>query len=134
MKNKDETNHLMLNNSNQDNDTLSKRISALEHHLTVQNTAIQKQFEEMYNYCKFYRSLYCDLKVNFMHTKHVLLSKIAGTDDHEVFLKNVIENQESDKIKDLQEEIHKLKLENEILKAKLALKEQEDVDLQEEVN
>lgn len=134
MKNKDEANHAMLDTTKQDIDSLSKRISAIEQHILAQNKAMQQQFEEMQNYCKFYRSLYSDLKVNFIHTKHVLLSKIADKNDIELPLQNIIDGeQESEKIKELQEEVQKLKLENGVLKAKLALKSSQDTDdLQEE--
>lgn len=135
MKNKDEANHAMLDTTKQDIDNLSKRISALEQHILAQNKAMQQQYEEMQNYCKFYRSLYSDLKINFIHTKHVLLSKIADKDDIELPLQSIIEGQESEKIKELQEEIQQLKLENGALKAKLTLKSnnsQDADDLQEE--
>lgn len=132
MKNKDEANHAMLENGNQDIDNLSKRISAVEQHILAQNKAMQQQFKEMENYCKFYRSLYSDLKVNFIHTKHVLLSKIAGSDDIDLSLQNKLREQESEKIKELQEEVQQLRLENAVLKAKLTLKGNQDANLQEE--
>lgn len=117
MKNKDETNHLMLENSNNDSTDLSKRISSLEHQFTIQNHIMRQQLEEMHDYCKFFSTLYSDLKMDFVHTKHLLLSKIA----HE----NMEEEQddhESERMKELEEEIRKLKLENGVLKTKLALK------------
>lgn len=121
MKNKDEENHRMLENNDQDVKALSKKISTLEHQLSVQSNTMSQQLEEMHNYCKFFASLYSDLKLNFVQTKHVLLSKIVDA-EIEVPLENIVDDEKSEKIKELQEEVQKLKLENEVLKTKLILK------------
>lgn len=122
MKSKDETNNLVLENPTE---SLAKRICALEHQFSMQNNAIKQQIGEMQDYCKFFTSLYSDLKLDFIQTKQLLLGKISSEDLTAVQGTGLEANawSDSERIKELEEEVKKLKLENSVLKEELCLKE-----------
>lgn len=135
MKNADATNRLMP--ANTENEDLARRLSVMEQQFTLQKNAMRQQLEEMNNHSKFYISLYSDLKLDFIRTKHIVFSKINATQNEQVSdtdgddlkllsQKEFDEERESETIKALQEEVRQLKLENSVLKAKLALREQEN--------
>lgn len=126
MKKNDEANkQLMSAHINERVETIVNKIIDLENKITVQDEVMKRQFEEMHNYCKFYTSLYSDLKITLIHTKQLLLSKFSDIHLPSEF---TAEGQENEKIKDLREIIAQLKLENMVLKTQLRLNGAGDVE------
>lgn len=99
---------------------LLRRVSALER----RNSALQQQMREMQRHCKFYAHLYSGLKLDLVHTKHVLLEKLRLPDGRFGSWDGDGEGEGGGgSVEELREELRKVKLENEELKAMVGARE-----------